>query len=315
MKVSASKILNMTIHDCPKAYVLGHPITHSKSPDLHTAAYRVLGESIVYDRKDTDEDHLPQTFAQLVAEETISGFSVTMPLKSAIIEQLDGLTEFARAVGVVNTVYWRNNQAWGHNTDVSGIVNALNVAGACVRPGQPAAILGGGGTSTAATAALTYMGASHLDVYVRDVSRAQRVQNVADRLGQQITYKPLASYGEEYHRYAVAVSTLPAGAADVFASQLSTTIEDSVLLDVSYDPWPSAIACAFENLGGTVVSGLEMLMYQAVDQVKLFTGRELAERLPDEAEVINAMCSAVGLPSRAIEAVQVYDTKKLLRHS
>jgi shikimate dehydrogenase len=67
-----------------------------------------------------------------------------------------------------------------------------------------------------------------------------------------------------------------------------------VLLDVTYDPWPSRIAAVWHQRGGAIVPGLEMLIYQAVEQVRLFTGMELAE--PEQ--VINVMCDAVGAPRR-----------------
>ena len=67
-----------------------------------------------------------------------------------------------------------------------------------------------------------------------------------------------------------------------------------MLLDVAYDPWPSRIAAAWQDAGGTVVPGLEMLLYQAVEQVRHFTG--LGEAVP--AEVIDVMCDAVGAPRR-----------------
>ena len=98
------------------------------------------------------------------------------------------------------------------------------------------------------------------------------------------------------------VSTLPAHAADEWASRLSvlkgaSATHRPVLLDVAYNPWPSVLASAWEASGGAVVSGLEMLLYQAVEQVLLFTGRELqpAELLG----LINTMCAAVDLAPRA----------------
>ncbi|MBM7050492.1 shikimate dehydrogenase [Rothia sp. ZJ1223] len=301
----------MTIHNCPKAYVLGHPISHSKSPDLHRAAYRVLGEQLEYERQETDAVSLPSVWQQLTGAYDVRGFSVTMPLKSAIIDHLDELTNFARAVGVVNTVFWRDGKAWGHNTDVSGIVNALNYAKALVHRESVPAILGGGGTATAAVAALRFMGTESIDIFVRDETRASAVSEVAQRLGVKTSFNPLESFATAYLRYPTVVSTLPAGAADVFADDIVMPLDDAVLLDVSYHPWPSPIASAFESAGGTAVSGLEMLMYQAVDQVKLFTGHTLNERLPREEDVINAMCRAVGLPQRQLPAVQVYDGSAL----
>ena len=100
----------------------------------------------------------------------------------------------------------------------------------------------------------------------------------------------------------VVISTLPPRAADPLADELAQAfaqrpeeqIRPGVLLDVAYDPWPSRIASAWQEAGGTVVPGLEMLIYQAVEQVRHFTG--LGEAMP--AEVIDVMCDAVGAPRR-----------------
>ncbi|MDY3049188.1 MAG: shikimate dehydrogenase [Rothia sp. (in: high G+C Gram-positive bacteria)] len=290
---------------CPKAYVLGHPIKHSKSPLLHLTAYRALGLEIDYQRLDTREDQLADVFAAYGPEQGTCGFSVTMPLKLAVIDQLDQLTPFAQAVGVVNTVYWRQNAAgqltsWGDNTDVSGIVNALRQAG-LQGPVKEAAILGGGGTATAALAALKLMGAQTLSVFVRNPSRAQGLAQAASRLGLSLDFQPLSAFASSYADFEVTISTLPAGAADGLLEGVGDQLPARYLLDVSYDPWPSVLASGWEARGGKVTSGLEMLMYQAVDQVKLFTGRGRDESLPEQKQVLAAMREAVGLPPTGFE--------------
>lgn len=283
-----------------KAFVLGQPIEHSLSPVLHSAAYEVLGADISYGRREVGRRGLPEVFAGLVAGGDLAGLSVTMPLKFAIIAELDRLTDFAQTVGVVNTVFWRQGLAWGHNTDVSGIVNALLFAGARLSPGRAPAILGGGGTATAAVAALVALGASSVDVFVRDAVRAGGVAEVASRLGIEVNYLPLESFPGVAARYEAVISTLPSGAADSLAGNLASGLRGAVLLDVSYDPWPSLLATAFEKAGGAVVSGKEMLMYQAFDQVKLFTGGEVTDRGERDLEVLNAMCASIGLPQRDV---------------
>lgn len=135
--------MNGQVAKCPKAFVLGHPITHSKSPLLHRAAYQVMGLDIRYERLDTRENQLAEVFARYTPQQGTRGFSVTMPLKSAVKGYLDYLTPFAQAVGVVNTVYWQQGPdgkfvSYGDNTDVSGIVNALRQAGFT---GQPVSTL------------------------------------------------------------------------------------------------------------------------------------------------------------------------------
>lgn len=302
----------------PKAFVLGSPISHSKSPFLHRAAYSELGEGIDYQRQETQAEDLAAVFAHHGPHDNTCGFSVTMPLKTAVLEHLDELTPFARAVGVVNTVYWRKNSsgwsAWGHNTDVSGIVNALSTAGAPAQL-QNGAIIGGGGTATAALAALAYLGLDRVQVFVRNPGRAQYVVETAKRLGITVEFDPLESFSHKCSLYDVSICTLPAGAADDLLTDTAPPqgAQLGVLLDVTYDPWPSPLAQFWQARGGRVTSGLEMLMYQAVDQVKLFTGHSLEERLPREDGVLAAMRSAVGLPPVEVSPLMVWDPQKLIR--
>ena len=294
-----------------RAYVLGHPIAHSLSPALHRAAYDFLGEqNLGYDRRDTLPDDLPAIMHGVRHPDGtedapyIAGLSVTMPLKTAVIKYCDELSETAHVTGAVNTVYPRGEKVLGDNTDVIGIVNALRHAGLEPQPlKDSAAIVGGGATAISALTALHKLGYRRASVYARSLHKLGDLQAVADRLGVQLEQVSLAdlpqNLAERGHH--PVISTLPAHAADEWASQLSglkgaSATHQPVLLDVAYNPWPSALASAWEASGGAVVSGLEMLLYQAVEQVLLFTDCTLqpAELLG----LINAMCEAVGLPSR-----------------
>jgi shikimate dehydrogenase len=112
---------------------------------------------------------------------------------------------------------------------------------------------------------------------------------------------PLAGAAAAVAAADVVISTLPPRAADTLAGELAAEPprhdeagRRGVLLDVAYDPWPSRIAAVWQDTGGAVVPGLEMLIYQAVEQVRLFTG--LGEAMP--AGVIDVMCDAVGAPRR-----------------
>ena len=295
-----------------RAYVLGHPIAHSLSPALHRAAYDFLGEqNLGYDRRDTLPDDLPAIMHGVRhpkgTEDApyIAGLSVTMPLKTAVIKYCDELSETARVTGAVNTVYPRGEKVLGDNTDVIGIVNALRHAGLEPQPlKDSAAIVGGGATAISALTALHQLGYSRVSVYARSLHKLGSVQEAADRLGVQLEQVSLADLPQnlaERGHYPV-VSTLPARAADEWASQLSglkgaSATHRPVLLDVAYNPWPSVLASAWEANGGTVVSGLEMLLYQAVEQVLLFTDRTLSEG--ELLGLVNAMCAAVSLPPRA----------------
>ena len=111
-----------------------------------------------------------------------------------------------------------------------------------------------------------------------------------------MTSQPLAQFPAAASAYNPVISTLPARAADAWAQDMGELTAGSLLLDVAYDPWPSLLASEWEKRGGTVVSGLEMLLYQAVEQVLIFT-----RRTPNDTEklgMLNAMCAAVGLAPR-----------------
>lgn len=282
-----------------RAAVLGHPISHSKSPALHLAAYGRLGEGISYTAIDVTEELLPSFMRQIRHQPGWRGLSVTMPLKTAMLDEVDEVRGVAQILGVVNTVTFEDTagglRTVGTNTDVTGIVNALCHAGTAAAPS--AVILGGGGTAASAVAALKELGTETVQVFVRDASRTADVRAAAASLGMVVEVRPLAGAARPTAEADVVVSTLPPRAADGLAAEVAAlkTATPGVLLDVAYDPWPSLIASVWQAGGGRVVPGLEMLLYQAVEQVRLFTRR--GEDV--NAAVIDVMCDAVGLARRA----------------
>ena len=281
-----------------KAAVLGHPISHSKSPALHRAAYARLGVDIGYSAIDVTVPELPAFMETVRTEPGWRGLSVTMPLKSAMVAEVDEVRGVAGILGVVNTVVFESSgtstRRIGYNTDVAGIVNAVRHAGVVAAPS--AVILGGGGTAAAAIAALKDLGAPSADVYVRDVGRAAEARAASEGVGLRIRVLPLTGAAAAMAAADVVISTLPPRGADSLADELDGlhAATPGVLLDVAYDPWPSRIASVWQGGGGIVVPGLEMLLYQAVEQVRFFSG------LGDEvsADVIDVMCDAVGAPRR-----------------
>jgi shikimate dehydrogenase len=286
-----------------RAAVLGHPIGHSKSPALHRAAYAQLGVDLGYSAIDVTEDSLPDFMAKVRDEDGWRGLSVTMPLKSAMVGEMDEVRGIARTLGVVNTVAFEtgggSTRLVGYNTDVAGIVNALRHAGAA--DGPAAVVLGGGGTAAAALAALKELGAPGVQLFMRDVGRGAEARAASAALGIPVQLLPLSGAAAAMAGADVVISTLPPRAADSLAAELAQELAGvggrenaGVLLDVAYDPWPSRIASAWQDAGGNVVPGLEMLIYQAVEQVRHFTG--LGAAVP--AEVIDVMCDAVGAPRR-----------------
>ena len=279
-----------------RAAVLGHPISHSKSPALHTAAYAKLGVGIEYSAIDVTVAGLPAFMESLRSDESWCGLSVTMPLKSAMVQEVDEVRGAGARLGVINTVVFEHDggtvRRAGYNTDVAGIIESVRYAGVASTP--HAAILGGGGTSAAAVAAVHELGAGHVDVFVRDAARAGDAEAAAAAVGISLAVRPLTEAPTAVAGTDLVISTLPPRAADGLAEELAALpgTGAGVLLDVAYDPWPSRIAEVWSNHGGAVVPGLEMLMYQAAEQIRLFSGRDV------DTAVIDVMCDSVGLPRR-----------------
>jgi shikimate dehydrogenase len=256
-----------------RAAVLGSPVAHSLSPALHTAAYAALGlHDWSYELYECDEAGLPRFVAGLDRE--WAGLSLTMPLKRVALEVADEVSPLATATGAANTLVLRDGRWSAHNTDVAGLVAALREAGVGdAGPTRRAVVLGAGGTAQACIAALRELGVPDVDVLVRSVERAGELRAAADRLGVSPTVSAAltdpTSATDAITGADVVISTLPSGAADVLAGAGPGT----VVLDVVYAPWPTRFAATAAAAGAQVVSGLEMLLHQAVAQVELMTGR------------------------------------------
>ncbi|MCW2577894.1 MAG: aroE [Modestobacter sp.] len=250
-----------------RAAVLGRPVSHSLSPLLHRAAYAALGlTDWTYDALDIGAEDLPVLLAGLGPE--WRGFSVTMPCKRAAVEVADEVDELPRLLQAANTLVRTAGGGWrAENTDVMGVGTALTVGG--VQRVEHAAILGAGGTAAAAATALASLGARQIDVVVREPARAGDLLRVLSTLGVATDVQRLDRTGTL--TAPVVVSTVPvAGQAAV--ADLAWWAGQTVL-DVLYAGWPTPLARRVQEAGGTTISGLEMLFWQATAQVELMTGQ------------------------------------------
>ena len=249
--------------------MIGSPIAHSRSPQLHLAAYRALGlHGWTYDRIECTADELPGLVGGFGPEWV--GVSVTMPGKFAALRFADDRTARAELVGSANTLV-RTHAGWrADNTDVDGVKGALGaVAGR-------AAVLGSGGTAPAVVVGLADLGVQDISVVARNQEKAAPLLALGDRLGVDIRW---AELGTTLADVDVVVSTIPADVGARYADSVATT---PLLLDAIYDPWPTPLAMAVEAAGGRVISGLQMLLHQAFAQVEQFTG------LPAPTEAMRA---------------------------
>lgn len=272
--------------------VLGKPVEHSKSPQIHAAAYSALNLDWSYERFEVDDVALS---AFLEAHPDFSGFSLTMPLKDAAYdfvharaEQIDEASHFLRAGNTLT------NSAGHHalfNTDVYGVIQALSEA-EISRP-STVALLGSGATSRSCLLGL-FEAFDHLGsvtVFARNHEAAAHTIKVASNFAgrlDDIQWLPLEA-AADFGGADLTVNTLPASVASQV--EVDVPISGGWLFDVAYDPWPSQLAKSWP--AAMTISGLEMLLWQALAQIRIFVQGDPMIPLPNESKVFEAMRSAV----------------------
>ncbi|MEV4774838.1 shikimate dehydrogenase [Microbacterium sp. LWH12-1.2] len=267
--------------------VWGDPIAHSKSPALHAAAYTVLGLDWEYGRRQVTGDAFADELGSL--DESWLGLSLTMPLKEHAFRAAATHDRHAEMTGAMNTLLLGEELA-GFNTDVGGIIDAL--AERSITEVRTARILGAGATAASALVAVAEIGAIRVDVRARRPERAAGLVELGTRLGIDVQVAPLDDAAEAVD---ITVATLPSGTVLAEESAARLAHGGGALFDAAYAPWPSALATTWGD--GVVVSGLGMLLHQAVRQIRIFLNGDPAHVLPDEPAVIAAMRAALDHPS------------------
>lgn len=243
--------------------MLGSPIAHSRSPQLHLAAYRALGlHDWTYERIECGAAELPVVVGGFGPEWV--GVSVTMPGKFAALRFADERTARADLVGSANTLV-RTPHGWrADNTDIDGVAGALGAAAG------HALVLGSGDRTGGRGGAGRTRGHRH------HRGGAQLGQGGpaggpghTGRRGDPVLRVRQRWVGRCGGRRGSAGQHHSSGGGRGYAGTLAAI---PVLLDAIYDPWPTPLAAAVGSAGGRVISGLQMLLHQAFAQVEQFTG-------------------------------------------
>jgi len=253
--------------------LLGHPVAHSRSPAMMTAAFRALGLDASYEALDTPPGTLDATLASLWSDGYL-GANVTLPWKSAVRAALGSVDELALRCGAVNTLVRTDTGFVGTNTDAPGFARAVIEAGASLSE-QRVVVLGAGGAAKAVVVAAESEGAASITVLARDVAKA-------GALG------PAAGFGTPAASSAIAEATMlvqttpcgmtggPPGEAVVAASEFSRCAPGALAVDLVYTPQPTPWMLAARSSGLRVLDGVGvgMLVHQGAVAFERWFGRE-----------------------------------------
>lgn len=240
---------------------------------MHRAAYAALGLDWTYDAIEVDAHGMAPFLESL--DDSWAGLSLTMPLKETVIDLLVDIDPTAQLLASVNTLLPIGRGWRGTNTDVYGIVQALREAGL-----GPAAstglVLGAGATARSALAAMADLGVTEVLLSARRAEAAVGMLPLARALGLRgsviawETGSDDRGQSSRVQAVGITISTVPGDAGAAWAPHARRST--GALLDASYHPWPTPLASAWH--GDVIASGRSMLLWQAVEQVRLMTGLE-----------------------------------------
>lgn len=257
------------------AAVLGSPIAHSLSPVLHNTAFKLLGLDGSYQAIEVTSGGLADFLSNQGSN--FDYLSLTMPLKEEVltIAESSSITVDPHSLQIQSTnTLMRDGVTWrASSTDGSGFIKALANAGH--DHFDSVLILGAGGTARAVAGALDEI-ASNVAVMGRSVRRNAGIAACFKKVDPEFI---IWNDSIDLRSYDLVVNTTPSGAADLVAENIPSKVE-GLLFDVLYKPWPTLIARRWTDAGGEVIGGLELLLYQGIDQINLIhpLGQQIIDR-------------------------------------
>jgi 3-dehydroquinate dehydratase/shikimate dehydrogenase len=262
--------------------LVGLPISHSVSPEMHNAAFAAAGVDAVYipfavkDLKGFIGRMVHPRTRELVWN--LRGLSVTAPHKFAVMDQLDWIDPAAREIGAVNTIVATADELQGYNTDAIGFLAPLLKRRGDLK-GNACAVIGTGGAASAAVWSLQRQQAE-VTVFARNEMKGQALAEKFGAAWSQLE-------GAALNRFSVVINATPLGTAGELESETPATAKQlsgaGFVYDLVYNPNPTRFLREAESVGCETLGGLEMLVAQAEEQFRLWTGAAAPEDVMFEA--------------------------------
>ncbi len=263
--------------------IIGYPLGHALSPVIHNAAYEAMSLDARYEAWETPPQDVGAAIERMRSNDKHLGMNVTVPHKQAVMAYLDEVEDTARAIGAVNTIEKKNGRLIGHNTDRSGYIRSLEEAG-CRIKGKSVLIVGYGGAERAIAYGLAEAGVTSIGIYGR------RSEGIAEALNQLRTTSPFPMNldavrdDERDLRMAVQAADIVVNCTPIGMLHSGTEGTSPVpgqmlqagqwVSDAVYNPLETELLRLARERGAHAVDGLGMLIYQAADAIKIWTGKD-----------------------------------------
>jgi shikimate dehydrogenase len=258
----------------PKLAVLGYPISHSRSPAMHTAALADLGlaGAWTYEAIEVAPDHFAAR-VRAMPRDGFVGANVTVPHKLAALALADMASEAARSIGAANTLSFAAGRVAAENTDATGFLDAL----LGIPEGKRALVLGAGGSARAVAWALSTHGAD-VAIWNRTLGRAE---SLAGEFGASVAKpsRPVGVIPVGAYDLIINATTVGMGASSGDRAYLKSLPIDAdalgekhQLVDLAYGTVETELVRAAKARGAQVVDGLEVLVRQGAASLRIWTG-------------------------------------------
>ena len=254
-----------------KAFVIGHPIAHSRSPIIHGTWLAEHGIDGSYSAIDVAPAELPAFFDRLRSGE-FAGGNVTIPHKEAVFALCDSVDPLARTIGAVNTLVVTDGKVHGTNTDYLGFLGNLDAGAPFWSDGlENAVVLGAGGASRAVLVALQSRNVGTIHLFNRTLANAVRL---ASEIGGNIIPHEFSAFADVAPTARLMVNTSSVGMHGTRFDNLDLDLlpDDALVTDIVYAPLITPLLADASARGLPVVDGLGMLLHQAVPGFEAWFG-------------------------------------------
>ncbi|MDI6600705.1 MAG: shikimate dehydrogenase [Thermoanaerobacteraceae bacterium] len=259
--------------------LLGNPLGHSVSPLIHNTAFERMGLNLIYIPFELAQDQFERAIRSFDCFR-IAGANVTVPYKTEVMRYLDEIDRKAKLIGAVNVISYEDGILKGYNTDGDGFIRSLKENAGTELGGLNALIIGSGGAARAIAFSLVMNGAERVYITNRTFERAERLSEAVNMIAEgravpvRLNYDELkeASRRSDMIVNATTVGMYP----DTEARPIPTEIIDKnqLVCDAVYNPLMTALLRDAADKGCDILTGLGMLIYQAIESFRIWTGIE-----------------------------------------
>jgi len=255
----------------PHAYVIGYPLSHSRSPQIHNYWLKHYNLSGSYNLAELRRDQLAGFISELHQPDN-AGANVTLPYKQDVVPYLDEIDEDARIISAVNTIYKKDQKLLGTNTDVYGFLTHLSLSAPdWAEKTGTVVIIGAGGAARAIVSVMKKNNINNVYIVNRTIIRAQ---NLADDIYPRARPVQMENLDELLSSADLLINTTSLGMAGQPPLELNMAAlpHEACVVDIVYSPLKTKLLQQAENQGLIAVDGLGMLLHQAVRGFELWFG-------------------------------------------